>query len=183
LGASDGIEVVGRGVTSGQGVALAGLLMPDVILLDESVDQRGGASAVHSMRNASPKTKVVVLADDPHSTAPAGSDGLLGKDTDLAEVVAAVRSVHESGRVPITEMDILDPAWWSARTTPELSERELEVLGLLCRGMANKEIAQSLSLSQHTIHNHVARIFNKLGAHSRLEAVSIAAREGLISLN
>lgn len=182
LGAIEGIEVVGRGASSGQGVALAALLVPDVILLDELVGERGGESAVHSMRNASPTAKVVVLADDPNTAAPTGTHGLLGKDAAVSEVAAAVRTVHQTGEIPMSDIDILDPIWWTDRTPPVLSERELEVLGLLCRGMANKEVATALGLSQHTIHNHVARIFNKLGAHSRLEAVSIAARDGLVNL-
>lgn len=112
----------------------------------------------------------------------AGCDGFLTRDCGLDELLDALRSVW--GGDPA-----LSPAAASTlargqrdRDDRVLSDRELEVVSCLARGRTNKEIAEELYLSVHTVRNHVQRICRRLGAHSRLEVVVIAARLGLVGL-
>ncbi len=175
-----GVEVIGRAGRPGKGVALAALLRPDVILLDEAFHRNGPQRALSSLKTATPESRVVALI---HSAGPAPNAPWLAscaaavsKDACLADLASVLEAVAGGA-----SLGLVEPAE-RAEAKPALSKRELEVLGLICRGLANKEIARILGLSHHTVHNHVARLFSRLGAHSRLEALSIAAREGLLNL-
>ena len=113
----------------------------------------------------------------------AGVSGFLSKTRSLAEVTSAVRAAAAGEAVISPEMlarllPRLSRTGQAGRET--LTEREREVLGLLAEGLTNAAIAERLSVSVHTVRNHVANLSAKLGARSKLEALSIAVREGLL---
>jgi DNA-binding NarL/FixJ family response regulator len=161
---------------------------PDVVLLDHRLPDADGVPAIAELHELRPSVRIVVLtasASD-HLLAKAidaGAAGFLSKTRSLDEVTAAVRAAA-NGEALISP-DLL------ARLLPrlnrkgapahqELTEREREVLGLLADGLTNAAIAERLVVSVHTVRNHIANLSGKLGAHSKLEALSIAVREGLL---
>ena len=113
----------------------------------------------------------------------AGASGFLSKSRSLEEVRSAVRAAHSGEAVISPELLARLLPRLNRKREPgrvELTERELEVLALLADGLANSDIAARLVVSVHTIRNHVANLSAKLGAHSKLEALSIAIRQGLL---
>lgn len=188
LSDSADIDVVATERNGAQGVAAARRWTPRVVLLDQRLPDRPGVEVARELRAALPDTMVVILtgaADDRVllGAIDAGCSGFLTKDHAASRVVDAVRAAAQG--------EVLIPPELLARLLPQLnrahrglgsdlSEREREVLDLLATGAPNKEIAAALSLSVNTVRNHVQRVLVKLGAHSKLEAVATAAREGLI---
>lgn len=184
----EGIEVVGTAITGAEAIEAAHELQPSVVLLDYDLPDRDGASVAAEIRRGRPETMVVMLTgstDDDTLLAAieAGCTGFLTKDRAAADVAAAVRGAA-AGEALISPEQL-------ARLLPKLrrsggpvgltlTPREQEILRHLAEGEVNKVIAANLHLSVHTVRNYVQSILNRLGAHSRLEAVSIAVREGLI---
>jgi DNA-binding NarL/FixJ family response regulator len=136
---------------------------------------------------------LVLMTDDPASARflrrlPLRAWGILPMDASAEELVAAVRAVHEGLIVcPPALLDMLLPDRGGSDPEPSagaeaLTDRETEVLGLLARGLANKQIAGVLGISEHTVKFHVSSIYGKLGATNRAEAVRLGARLGLIPL-
>jgi DNA-binding NarL/FixJ family response regulator len=136
---------------------------------------------------------LVLMTDDPASARflrrlPLRAWGILPMDSSAAELAAAVRAVHEGFIVcPPALLDVLLPdRAGSEEESPAgaetLTDRETQVLGLLARGLANKQIAGVLGISEHTVKFHVSSIYGKLGATNRAEAVRLGARLGLIPL-
>jgi two-component system response regulator DevR len=161
---------------------------PDVVLLDHRLPDGDGVGAIPELRSIRPSVRIVVLtasaADHVLVAAiEAGASGFVSKTRSLGEVTAAVRAAATGEAVISPEM--------LARLLPrlgrrdgsqhqDLTEREREVLGLLAQGLTNAAIAERLVVSVHTVRNHIANLSAKLGAHSKLEALSIAVREGLL---
>ena len=162
---------------------------PDVVLLDHRLPDGEGVAAVAELRALRPGVKVVVLtasaADHVLVAAiEAVVSGFVSKTRSLGEVTSAVRSASSGEAVISPEM--------LARLLPRLhrggqsgghaalTEREREVLGYLADGLTNAAIADKLVVSVHTVRNHIANLSAKLGAHSKLEALSIAVRQGLL---
>ncbi|GAA2140353.1 response regulator transcription factor [Nocardioides koreensis] len=161
---------------------------PDVVLLDHRLPDGDGVDAIAELRALRPSMKVVVLtatASD-HvlvSAVEAGASGFVSKSRSLGELTSAVRAAASGEAVISPEMlaRLLPRLHRSGRPGPtDLTEREREVLGLLAEGLSNAAIAEQLVVSVHTVRNHVANLSAKLGAHSKLEALSIAVREGLL---
>lgn len=159
---------------------------PDVILWDLSDADRQIGSELPVMLDLA--TPVIVLGDDEILIAEAvvaGAKGALPRHVDPAPLAAAVRAVGEG-------LVVLDPAFpasvlptrseLSGSPTEELTPREIEVLQLVAEGLPNKQIATRLGISEHTVKFHVDAILGKLGAHNRTEAVTRAARLGLLVL-
>ena len=161
---------------------------PDVVLLDHRLPDGDGVSAIGELRAIRPAIRVVVLtasaADHVLIAAiEAGASGFVSKTRSLGEVTSAVRAAATGEAVISPEMlSRLLPRLSRTAGAPhqELTEREREVLGLLADGLTNAAIAEQLVVSVHTVRNHVANLSAKLGAHSKLEALSIAVREGLL---
>ncbi len=161
---------------------------PDVVLMDNRLPDGRGTDVAAQIRSEHPDCKVVMLtADDDEAVLlaaiEAGCAGYVVKTSSVDEVHAAILSAH-AGEVVMTPA-ILGRLLPMVRrqpqdTGPKLSARELEVLRLLAEGLSNALISQRLYLSTHTVRNHVHAILGKLGAHSKLEAVSIAVRQGVI---
>jgi DNA-binding NarL/FixJ family response regulator len=190
LDAEPDLTVVGRAATVAAAVRLVADERPDVVLLDVALPDGDGIAAIPQLLEGHPGVRVVVLtgaASDQALLAAVehGVAGFLSKAGGVRRVVSAVRSAANDEVVLAPAMlDRLLPLMRGERggeAGPALTERELEVLHLVARGMTNVAIAEELVLSPHTVRNHVASLSRKLGAHSKLEALSIALRRGLVT--
>jgi len=188
LGAEHDMEVVGVAGTSAAGVAMAVEHSPDVVVADYQLPDATGAATASSIRALRPETKVLILTghDDDRLLADAleaGCSGFLTKDKAVDELVAAVHHVH-AGEVYIPQNLLAGLLPRLNRRNKglgsDLTPREMEVLSLLGEGASNQSIAEQLYLSLHTVRHHVQSVLTKLNAHSKLEAVVVATREGLI---
>jgi DNA-binding NarL/FixJ family response regulator len=188
LDAEDDIATAGIATTLEQARALVGSAHPDVVLLDHRMPDGDGVAAIPSLREIRPAMGVVVLtassADHVLLAAiEAGASGFLSKTRSVDEVTAAVRAAAAGESVISPELLArLLPRFGRGSPQPadELTEREREVLGLVAEGLPNAAIAERLVVSVHTVRNHIASLSAKLGAHSKLEALSIAVRRGLL---
>jgi DNA-binding NarL/FixJ family response regulator len=188
LEAEGDITAVGVATTLEQARALIVSAQPDVLLLDHRMPDGDGVAAIGSLRSLRPSIGVVVLtassADHVVLAAiEAGASGFLSKTRSLDEVTAAVRAAAAGESVISPEMLArLLPRFGrsSPHAVDELTEREREVLALVAEGLSNAAIAERLVVSVHTVRNHIASLSGKLGAHSKLEALSIAVRRGLL---
>jgi DNA-binding NarL/FixJ family response regulator len=162
--------------SSSEALALTRSFAPHVALVDLFLgDHESGAELCRSIREASPATKVLLISGAgrmaPAAARAAGASGFISKDSDAREVVTAVRKVS-SGLTTFAPK--------SDQPEPMLSEREREVLDLISTGSTNREIADRLYLSPHTVKEHTSALYRKLGARNRAEAVQRAQRIGLL---
>jgi DNA-binding NarL/FixJ family response regulator len=159
---------------------------PDVVLLDINLAGRSGLECLRQLKPVMPETQfvmVTVFEDSDHvfDALTAGASGYLLKQVSRDELLAAVRQVHDGGAPMSSYIARKVVNWFQAKQTqrspaPEhLSEREREILRLLARGDAYKEIADTLGVSLGTINTHVRRIYRKLHVSSRSAAVSLFA--------
>lgn len=182
------IVIVGTGATGAEAVRLAGATRPDVVVLDYHLPDCDAPEIAAEILAACPTTRVLVLtgrADERSLIAAldAGCVGFLTKDHAVEELVVAVRQVHGGqAYVPASMLGALLPRIGGRddRLGADLTDREREVLDCLGGGLSNSAIAGRMFLSVHTVRSHVQSILMKLSAHSKLEAVAIAAREGLL---
>jgi DNA-binding NarL/FixJ family response regulator len=182
---------VGVAGTLAQARTMVTTTSPDVMLLDHRLPDGDGVSAIGELRAIRPSMHVVVLtasaADSVLVAAmEAGASGFLSKTRGLDEVTSAVRAaaLGEAVISPELLMRLLPrltrgPGGGRAGHN-DLTEREREVLSLLAEGLTNAAIAERMVVSVHTVRNHIANLSHKLGAHSKLEALSIAVREGVL---
>lgn len=184
-----GIEVVGVVGKVEDAVATAASRRPDVVLMDYELPDGDGVRATAAIKAASPHTQVVLLtsnADEDVLVAAieAGASGYVTKHKPAAEVVAAVRAAADGEMLVSSDMLArLLPRMGRAEPRGggyDLTPRELEVLALLVEGTPNQELAARMGISRNTVRNHVQNLLTKLGVHSRLEAVALASREGLL---
>ena len=189
-----GIEVVAEAENGERAVQLAARLRPDVVLMDLEMPVLDGIGATRRISEQQPECKIVVLTshaaeEDVFPALKAGAQGYLLKHSPPDEVLHAIRRAYEGETVlhpAIARMmlqDLRRPARpTQPRTTDPLSERELEVLRLIARGMSNQEIADTLVVGEATVRSHVSAILRKLQLASRTQAALYALREGLASL-
>lgn len=192
LSSQEDFEVAGHANNGREAVERVAALQPDVILMDLRMPEMGGVEAMHAISSERPDTRFIVLTtydDDDHlfQAIEAGAKGFLLKDTSREDLFEAVRAVHrgESGIEPGVAARVLDRFVQLSREethAPLLSERELEVLQLMAKGSANKEIAAMLTISDSTVKTHIANIFQKLDVRGRTEAVTHALQAGIIKL-
>lgn len=188
LTADPGLIVVGTAGTVRDGVTMVAELKPDVVLMDLLLPDGDGAAATQSIRDVAPRTCVVLITsasgDDIIGRAiEAGCSGLLSKTEPVATVRSAIHRAGAGEAVFAAEdlLGLVGRLSSSSAISASLTEREREVLELLAAGTTTQMIANTLVLSLHTVRNHVRNVMMKLGAHSRLEAVAIALREGLVA--
>jgi DNA-binding NarL/FixJ family response regulator len=188
LGFEEDIEVLGIGANGREAVTLVEQFRPRVLLIDYDIPEGNGVQVATEIKQRWPETMIVMItgsADDRVllSAIEAGCLGYVTKDRASSEVVNAVRvaAAGEALISPAQMARLLPRLTRSYRAVgSDLTERELEVLRLLARGSTNKAIASELFLSVNTIRNYVQAILTKLDAHSKLEAVATAVREGII---
>jgi DNA-binding NarL/FixJ family response regulator len=193
LEAEDDVEVVAEAASGEEAIAAAQKLHPDIAIMDIAMPGIGGIEATRAIKARCPETAVLVLSaydDEPYLIAllEVGAAGFLLKNVHGQELINAIRAVSrgESVLQPTLAEKIMRRL--SARvdtverSTDLLSEREFEVLRLAARGLPNKEIARRLGVSIRTVHSHLANIFTKIHVGSRTEAVLLALRSGMISL-
>jgi two-component system, NarL family, response regulator LiaR len=182
-------EVVGEAENGREALAMARELQPDVVLMDLLMPVMDGISATEAIRKELPEVEVVALTsvlEDASVTGAvrAGAIGYLLKDTDSDELSRAIKAAAE-GRVhlaPEAAARLMSEV--RAPENPEaLTDRETEVLRLVARGQANKQIAGTLYVSEKTVKAHVSAILMKLGVQSRTQAALYAVRTGLVSLD
>lgn len=180
------LEIVGEAADGAEAVRLAKGLRPDVVLMDLLMPVMDGIAAIAAIRQTMPDVEVVALTsvlEDASvvSAVRAGATGYLLKDTDAEELRRAVKAAA-AGQVQLSpEAAIRLMREVRSPESPEtLTERETEVLQLLARGQANKEIARNLSIGEKTVKTHVSNILGKLGVQSRTQAALHAMRVGLV---
>jgi DNA-binding NarL/FixJ family response regulator len=149
-------------------------LQPDVALVDLFLGDRSGAELCESIKEVSPGTRVLLISGagwiSPQAAKAAGASGFVSKDWSAHDVAAAVRMVGKG-------MTVFAPR--AEQPATPLSDREREVLSLMATGATNKEIAQRLYLSPHTVKEHTSALYRKLNVRNRAEAVQRAERLGL----
>lgn len=190
---ADDLMVAGEAATVGEAVEQARALLPDLVLMDVRLGgegDTGGIEATRAIRAESPDARVVMFSSYGDREAVlasvlAGAAGYLTKNIGRAPLLNALRAAArgESLLVPEVTAPILEQLRELAKEPPAqespLSAREREVLALIAQGMTNREIAEQLVLSEHTVRNHVASVLNKLGLSRRVQAAAYAAREGI----
>jgi DNA-binding NarL/FixJ family response regulator len=183
------IQVVGEASDGREALDMARILRPDVVLMDLLMPVMAGIEATQLIRKEMPDVEVVALTsvlEDASVTGAvrAGAIGYLLKDTNVEELHRAVRGAAE-GRVYLaSEAAARLMREVRAPEDPEaLTDREAEILMLLARGKANKQIASSLYISEKTVKAHVSAILMKLGVQSRTQAALHAIRTGLVSID
>ena len=189
-------EVVGEATTAEDAVAKARDLQPDVVLLDILMPGGSGLEVVQEIISVSPGSKVMLLTaseseEDLLIGVKAGARGYMTKDTPLPELITAIDAVDAGGAalsptmagklLDVTNQLLRHEELLSARK-PTLTGREIEVLELVAQGNTSREIGALLFISENTVKNHIRNILDKLGLHSRNEAVLYAVREDLISI-
>jgi DNA-binding NarL/FixJ family response regulator len=195
LGQDADIEVIGEASDGVVGTELAASTAPDVVLLDVRMPRRSGVEACRDIKEAVPSAKIIMLTvsdeeADLYETVKNGASGYLLKDSSIEEVAQAIRVVQEGQSLisPSMAVKLIDE--FKQMSKPErsqgsnlrLTERELEVLRLVAKGLNNRDVAKQLFISENTVKNHVRNILEKLQLHSRMEAVMYAVKEKLLDL-
>lgn len=185
-------KVVGEAKDGAEAVDKARRLNPDVVLMDLRMPEVDGVEAMRQIRSTNPDIKFIILttySDDEYifSGIEAGARAYLLKDAPREELFKAIRAVYkgESLIQPVVASRLIDRFTELSRKVPsgeQLTERETEILQLMARGAANKEISAQLSISESTVKTHISNIFQKLGVNDRTEAVTQALRRGIIRL-
>ena len=191
------IEVVGEAGDGHEAVERAESSAPDVVLMDVRMPRRTGIEATRTIKDTQPSTKILMLTisdeeADLYEAIKAGASGYLLKEISIEEVAGAVRKVNEGQSLisPSMASKLLNEFATMVKRReeraqvpgPRLTDRELEVLKLVAKGMNNREIGQELFISENTVKNHVRNILEKLHLHSRMEAVVYAVREKLLDI-
>jgi DNA-binding NarL/FixJ family response regulator len=198
LGTEPDIEVVGEAADGLEAVVRADELAPDVVIMDVRMPGATGIEAARRIRDRRPEIKVIMLtvsdlADDLYDSVRAGVQGYLLKEVAIDEVADGVRAVmagHGLVSPSMTSKLFDEFAALAARAeerqralAPTLTDRELEVLRLVAKGLSNREIGAELYIAENTAKNHVRNILEKLHLHSRMEAVVYAMREKLLDVD
>jgi DNA-binding NarL/FixJ family response regulator len=190
------MEVVGQARNGIEAVELALALKPDVILMDLHMPLKGGVSATREITRALPSCQVLVLTtlhDDEtvFEAVRAGAQAYLLKDAEESELLETIRALRrgESRLTPQIARKVMDqfrrltpesqapaPPRMSRPETEALSDKEEKILELICQGMMNRQIAQTLNLAEGTVKNYVSRIMEKLHANTRTELAMLSSR-------
>jgi DNA-binding NarL/FixJ family response regulator len=191
------IEFVGEAGDGFEAAEKAADLLPDVVLLDVRMPRCSGLEACQAIKDVAPSAKIIMLTmsdeeADLYEAIKAGANGYLLKEISIDDVASGIRAVAEG-------QSLISPSMASKLLTefasmikkdderqqvpaPRLTDRELQVLKLVARGMNNRDIAKELFISENTVKNHVRNILEKLQLHSRMEAVFYALREKLFDI-
>ncbi len=192
LDLQDDIEIVGEASEGKEAIEKARELVPDVVVMDISMPEMDGLEATRRIKKKNPSVKVLVLTQHDNreyilSTIKSGSDGYLPKRALGSELVAAIRAIHQghSFLYPTAAGILLEDYRRQVEKEPydRLTEREREVFRLIADGHTSREIADMLFISLKTIHNHRAKIMEKLNIHNKSELIKYAILKGLITID
>ncbi|HZZ40390.1 MAG TPA: response regulator transcription factor [Acidobacteriaceae bacterium] len=180
-----GFSVVAEGADGEEAVALYRQHRPDVTLMDLRLPKLNGVEAIARIRGEFPLARIVVLTtfdgdEDIYRAMQAGAKGYLLKGMDLAELTEAVRTVHAGkSRIPSRVAEKLAERMSGAT----LTARELEVLQQIVAGKSNKEIGNTLFISEATVKTHINSLLSKLGVEDRTQAATTALQRGIVHLD
>ncbi|MDP8956462.1 MAG: response regulator transcription factor [Actinomycetota bacterium] len=188
LGSSREVEVVGEAASGDEAVAAVKELQPHVVFMDVRMPGMSGIEATKEIREAAPDTKVILFTVEESRAAiadaiRAGVSGYLLKDVSAGELIQAAKLALEGKAVihpTLTRAFIEEVQYVEQRPETPLSRRESQILQKVAYGATTKEVASDLQISPHTVKTHLERIFEKLGANDRAQAVAIALRKGLV---
>ncbi|HEY7391926.1 MAG TPA: response regulator transcription factor [Bryobacteraceae bacterium] len=179
------MKVVGEASNGQQAVEMYRKIRPDVVLLDMRMPIMSGVEAAKAIKTEFPEAKMVALTtyggdEDIRRALAAGIQAYLTKDVLHDELLKAIRAVYAGQKylpAPVAA------ALTAQMPRPDLSAREVQVLELIVRGLANKQIAYSLNIAEHTVKNHVKNILSKLGVQDRTQAATAAIQRGIVHLS
>jgi len=187
-----GIEVLGEASNGIEAIRLALELNPDVILMDLVMPELDGIEAIRQITSHREQARILVLTsfasdDKVFPAIKAGALGYLLKDSEPADLLQAIQQVHrgEPSLHPIIASKVLQEMQRPSRRPPTpdpLTDRELQVLRLVAKGLGNQEIAEQLVVTEATVRSHVSNILHKLHLANRVQATLYALQEGLTSL-
>ena len=178
----EGTLVIGEAADGAEAVELWRSLKPDVVLMDLRMPDTDGLDAIRLIRAEDPRAAIIILTtydhdEDVYAGLRAGARAYLLKDVQPEELFKCIRAVHRGE----TYLQSKIAAKLALRVQEEaLTDREVQILGLLAEGKSNKSIAQALFISESTVKTHLKSLFTKLDATSRAEAIAFAARRGLV---
>jgi two-component system, NarL family, response regulator len=178
-------EIVGQAGDGGAAIEVYRAHRPDVALVDLRMPGKDGVAVISAVRQEFPGARFLVLTtydgeDDVSRALHAGARGYLLKGASRAALSEAIRAVHAGQRYVTPDLaDRLLPR----PSDEELTDREIEVLRAIAKGMANKEIAEALKISESTVKGHVNNLLAKLGVSDRTKALVVALRRGLVQLD
>jgi DNA-binding NarL/FixJ family response regulator len=178
------MTVIGSAATGENAISMFREQRPDVTLMDLQLPTMSGLDAIKAIRREVPEAKIVVLTtyhgdEDIFRALQAGATTFLMKDMIADELANVIREVH-AGTHTLTSK--LRDRLSERASRPNLTPREIEVVGLIAEGMRNKEIAAALGITDDTVQAHVKSILVKLGVHDRTAAVRVALQRGIIHL-
>lgn len=178
------IEVVGEASDGASAVAKASRLLPDVVVMDLVMPKKDGVAATAELHKRHPEMKILILtsfgnSEDISKAFAAGASGALLKNVPNGEIVAAIRRIAAGRRAVSPDIELMlenDPP------VPDLSPRQREILESITRGLTNAQIALQFDISPESVKTYIARLFDKLGASNRSEAITIAIRRHLLKI-
>jgi DNA-binding NarL/FixJ family response regulator len=179
------LEIIGSAASGEEALLMLERQMPDILLLDLRMQHMDGISLLEEIVRRRYPVRTIVLTsyetdEDVYRAVNAGALGYLLKDSSEEELVDAILAVY-SGKIYLPQHIASRLVGRMRRAS--LSTREVEVLGMMAKGLTNKQIATALGISDHTVRSHVANITGKLEVADRTEAVTIAIRLGVLQLN
>lgn len=185
LSGVEGVEVIETAGDLQTGLAIVELRRPQVVLMDAQLPDGDGATAAPAVRERSPGTAVVVLSGSQYPSTGvravrSGAAGYVSKVDPLERIVEAVRAAAGGGTTFTPEQIRAAFTEDTGGDATSLTDRELQVLQLLAEGRSTEEMGELLTLSTYTVRNHVGSVLTKLGVGSRLQAVAVAHRRGLV---
>jgi DNA-binding NarL/FixJ family response regulator len=188
LSMSSDMEIVGEAGSGEDAVEAVDRLAPDVVFMDVRMPGMGGLAATRAIREAHPETKVILFTVEESRAAiaeaiRAGVSGYLLKDVSAEDLVRAAKMAMEGRAVihpALTRAFLEETSFVPKGGDSPLSAREAQILQHIASGSSTKEVARDLGISVHTVKTHLERIFDKLGANDRAQAVAIALRLGVV---
>ena len=192
LSEDERVDVVGQAVDGADAVKQAAKVKPDVVLMDIRMPNIDGIEATRQIIESVPGSKVLVLTtfetdSQVIQALKAGASGYVLKDSSASAIVSSIVAVMAGEKVMASAVANRVLEMLTGSTTPKefydgLTNREIEILKLLANGMANKQIAYRLKISEKTVRNHVSNTYEKLGIYDRSQAVLYAVRKGLVEV-
>ena len=188
LGLTEEVDVVGEASSGEEALRQVEDVTPDVVFMDVRMPGMNGIQATRVIRERHPETRVILFTVDESRASiaeaiQAGVSGYLLKDVGVSDLLNAARLAMEGKAVihpTLTQAFIEEVRLGDRKPEAPLSRREIEILQRVAYGSTTKEVADQLGISFHTVKTHLERIFEKLGANDRAQAVAIAIRQGLV---